>query len=174
MIGGRPKDHFSSSELRELLARELKDYDGERGIEVPQKFPDELEELRFSLCILDRVIGNLFAHTDESAPQYPIVHAYSWWTIRVITRNRRRTKEGTDEESQVQALVEFLIKETRWADPGTDRRPHRSSSGFMGLVDEFDDDHEPLSLEEAESDMDEEYPDEDDDTFGHLIEWTEK
>ncbi|MBI2473914.1 hypothetical protein HYV70_05180 [Candidatus Uhrbacteria bacterium] len=169
---GRPKDRLSSVELRELFANKIRDFDSGRGMEIPHRFPDELEGLCFSLCVLDRVIGNLFARTDESACEYPVVRAYACWTIVALTRNRRITNEHPDEEAQVQALVEFLIKETRW----TDRQIEypRSQSGFMNLVDELNEEQRLLSLEETEPGLDEDYPDEEDDHFGRLIGWIEK
>lgn len=157
----RPKDRLSASQLRELLTWKLKDYDGGRGMEIPQQFPDELEGLCFSLRVLDKVIGDLFEHTKESSPQYPMVNAYSWWTIHVVTSKNSRSRavdENLDEETHVQALVEFLIKNTRWIESCIDP------------CDELDDE-QPLSLEEIEPDLDEDYPDQDDDHFGRLIGW---
>lgn len=162
----RLKDLFSALELRRLFRRKLRDFNDECGMEVPDPFPHELEGLHFRLCVLDRVIEDLSMRTDESSPAYPMVLAYSWWAIRAISNKNREktTKEQPDEESHAQALLEFLIENTRWTD-----HP-RYRSGVLGPIDEFED-QAPLSLEEAEPDLEEDYPDENDDHFGRLIGW---
>ena len=158
----RMKDRVSASELRELLALELKDFYEKCGMEVPKQFPDELEGLFFSLRILNRTINVRFTRTQTSSREYRMVHAYAWWTVRVITKNFRRNQESPEEESQVEALVEFLIKETRW----TDHEINRSMSPgeyFMTLLE---------CEQQVEFDLPEDDPEQDADQFGHLIGWS--